>query len=135
MPPSLSREHQVTNRPHPVWSLLKCVLLLNLLAGFVTCAYNVQIGMGIVAGTVVLMIVGLCLRIIGVCPDRTTFWYNTEPVVRRQPSAPPRTPPRTPIRPIEKQEYILVSNPDLSISIGTRAVPSQPPATAYPPPY
>lgn len=127
MPPSL--RERFTNRPHPVWSLLKCVLLMNLLAGFVTCAYNVQIGMGIVAGTVILMIVGLCLRIIGVCPDRTTFWYNTEPVARRQPS------PRTPVRPIEKQEYILVSNPDLSISIGTRAFPSQPPATAYPPPY
>ena len=114
-----------TRSRHPVWSLLKCILLLNLLAGFVACAYDIQIGMGIVAGTVVLMSAALCLRILGVCPDRTTYWENT----------PARTPARTPVRPIEKQEYVLVSNPDMSIYIGTRQFPAQPSPTAYPPPY
>jgi hypothetical protein len=124
----LSTGERFTNRPHPVWSLLKCTLLINLLGGVVTCAYNIQIGMGIVTGTVILMVIGACLRIIGVCPDRTILWYNSaEPVARRE--------RRTPAYPIEKQEYILVSNPDLSISIGTRAFPSQPPANQYPPPY
>ena len=114
-----------TRSRHPVWSLLKCILMLNLLAGFVTCAYNVQIGMGIVSGTVILMIVALCLRIMGVCPDRTTYWANT----------PPSTGARPPPRPIQKQEYVLVSNPDMSIYIGTRALPSQPSSAEYPPPY
>ena len=99
--------------------------MLNLLAGFVTCAYNVQIGMGIVSGTVILMGVALCLRILGVCPDRTTYWETI----------PARTPARTPVRPIQKQEYVLVSNPDMSIYIGTRALPSQPSSAEYPPPY
>jgi len=114
-----------STRPHPVWSVLKCILLLNLLAGFVACAYNIQMGMGIVVGTVVLMGVALCLRITGVCPDRTTYWTNT----------PARTPTRTTVRPIEKQEYVLVSNPDMSVYIGTRAFPSQPSSASYPPPY
>lgn len=113
--------------PHPVWSVLKCVLLLNLLVGFVACAYNVQMGMGIVVGTVILIGFALFLRVIGVCPDRS--WVNTPP-------PPERTPPaRTPVRPIEKQEYVLVSNPDMSIYIGTRAFPEQPSSSAYPPPY
>ena len=105
-----------TRSRHPVWSLLKCLLLLNLLAGFVACAYDIQIGMGIVAGTVVLMGAALCLRIMGVCPDRTIYWVNTPPPTRPATGAP---------RPIQKQEYVLVSNPDMSIYIGTRALPSR----------
>jgi hypothetical protein len=95
---------------------------MNVLAGFVTCAYNIQIGMGIVSGTVILMVVALLLRIIGICPDRT--WVNT----------PPRAPPRRPTV-IQKQEYILVSNPDRTISVGTRVFAQQPSASEYPPPY
>lgn len=110
------------HRPHPVWALLKCLLLMNILAGFVTCAYNIQIGMGIVSGTVILMVVALLLRIIGICPDRTTFWTGNTPLPRR-PTV------------IQKQEYILVSNPDRTISVGTRVLAQQPSASAYPPPY
>ena len=116
-----------TRRKHPIWSLIKCLLLSNLIAGFVACAYNVQIGMGIVSGTVIFMIVMLLLRILGLCPDRTTYWTNTPP---------PRTPP-PPHRPstIQKQEYVLVSNPDTTVWIGTRVFAQQPPPGQYPPPY
>jgi hypothetical protein len=116
----------IHSRPHPVWALLKCVLLLNVLAGFVACAYNIQIGMGIVSGTVILMIVALLLRIIGVCPDRTSSF----------PRALPPPPTRRPTV-IQKHEYILVSNPDRTISVGTRVLAQQPSASmaAYPPPY
>jgi hypothetical protein len=97
--------------------------MIILLVGFVTSAYNVQVGMGIVAATVILMIIALCLRIIGVCPDYNMVWTDS-PIVSARPP-----------RPIQKQEYVLVSNPDLSISIGTRTFPSQPSSAAYPPPY
>ena len=125
-----------TQRKHPVWALLKCLLLSNLIAGFVMCAYNVQIGMGIVSGTVVIMVVALLLRIIGVCPDRTIYWSDTaappRPPLTR---APPRPPPPTVI---QKQDYVLVSNPDMTISIGTRVLAQQPSsaslAAEYPPP-
>ena len=112
-----------SSRQHPVWSLLKCVLLTNLLIGFVTTAYNIQVGMGIVCGTLFLMLGALSLRICGVCPDQITYWSDL----------PARTPPRAP--PGQKQEYVLVTNPDMSMSIGTRAFPSQPSSAAYPPPY
>lgn len=115
----------IRRRPHPVWSLLKCVLLLNVLAGFVACAYNIQIGMGIVSGTVILMVVSLLLRIIGICPDRVFDSF---------PRAPPPPPTRRPTV-IQKHEYILVSNPDRTISVGTRVLAQQPSASAYPPPY
>jgi len=115
-----------TRRKHPVWSLVKCLILTNLLVGFVTCAYNVQIGMGIVSGTVILMIVMLLLRIIGLCPDRITHWVNTPPLTLPTPPRPTR---------IQKQEYVLVSNPDMSVYIGTRVCAQQPPASEYPPPY
>ena len=116
----------IRRRPHPVWALLKCVLLLNVLAGFVACAYNVQIGMGIVSGTVILMVVALLLRIIGVCPDRTTMSHAP----MRVPTPPIRRPTV-----IQKQDYVLVSNPDMTISIGTRVLAQQPSASVYPPPY
>jgi len=90
--------------------------MVNLLVGFVTSAYNVQVGMGIVAGTVILMIIALCLRIIGVCPDYNMVWTDS-PIVSARPP-----------RPIEKQEYILVSNPDMSISVGMRTFAPQPPS-------
>ena len=102
-----------TLHTHPVWSIMKCILMVNLLVGFVTSAYNVQVGMGIVAGTVILMIIALCLRIIGVCPDYNMVWTDS-PIVSA--------------RPIEKQEYILVSNPDMSISVGMRTFAPQPPS-------
>ena len=114
------------HRPHPVWALLKCVLLLNILAGFVACAYNIQIGMGIVSGTVILMVVALLLRIIGVCPDRV---FDSFPRALPPPTRRPTV--------IQKHEYILVSNPDRTISVGTRVLAQQPSASmaAYPPPY
>ena len=105
-----------TLHTHPVWSIMKCILMVNLLVGFVTSAYNVQVGMGIVAGTVILMIIALCLRIIGVCPDYNMVWTDS-PIVSARPP-----------RPIEKQEYILVSNPDMSISVGMRTFAPQPPS-------
>lgn len=127
----------IRRRPHPVWALLKCLLLSNLIAGFVMCAYNVQIGMGIVSGTVILMVVALLLRIIGVCPDRTIYWSDTAAPRPPLTRAPPRPPPPTVI---QKQDYVLVSNPDMTISIGTRVLAQQPPSSAslaetYPPPY
>lgn len=107
---------------------MKCILTLNLIAGFVTTAYNVQIGMGIVAGTLVIMIIALCLRIIGMCPDynNNNAMWTESPVLTRQA-------PRPTV--IQKQEYILVSNPDTSITIGTRVFAQQPSSTLYPPPY
>ena len=111
-----------TLHTHPVWSIMKCVLLVTLLGGFVTTAYNVQIGMGIVAGTVILMILALCLRIIGVCPDYNMVWTDS-PVLSTQQQ---RRLPRPTV--IEKQEYILVSNPDTTISVGTRVFAPQPPS-------
>jgi hypothetical protein len=120
----MPRNNRAVQHTHRVWSLLRYLLLMNLIAGFVTCAYNVQIGMGIVSGTVILMIVALLLRIIGLCPDRTIYLRDE-----------PRPITRTPPRPIQKQEYILVSNPDMSITIGTRVFPVQPPASEYPPTY
>ena len=103
-----------SSRMHPVWTLTKCVLLTNVLIGFVTSAYNIQVGMGIVSGTLFLMLAALSLRICGVCPDQITYW--SDPPVRTH----GRTPPR------QKEEYVIVTNPDMSISIGTRAFPSQP---------
>jgi len=126
----MPRSQRFTNRTHPIWTTLRCILLFNLLAGFVACAYNIQIGMGIIAASVALMGVALLLRIIGVCPDRTTYWFNSD-----SPTLPTRAP--SPPRPtiVQKQEYVLVSNPDTTVSIGTRVFAPQPPASEYPPPY
>ena len=128
MPPTRRQRarEEFTTATHPVWAVLKCVLLTNLLVGFVACAYDIQIGMGIVSGTLLILIVSLCLRIIGICS------YEIECVNEQPPTEQTPTIARVPI---QKQEYVLVSNPDMSIYIGTRTFPSQPSSTAYPPPY
>jgi hypothetical protein len=107
---------------------MKFILLANALIGFVACAYNIQLGMGIVSGTVMLAIVCLCLRIIGVCGDY---------IVTPDESPPSYTPP--PYTEIQRQrqiqiqiqrqkrDYVIVTNPDRTISVATQAFAEQPP--------
>jgi hypothetical protein len=110
---------QIVYRAHPMWSLMKFILLTNVLIGFVTCAYNIQIGMGIVSGTVMLAIVCLCLRIIGVCAD-----YVVTPDESSSYTPPLYTERQ---RQTQKRDYIIVTNPDRTISVATRAFSEQPP--------
>jgi len=63
---------------HPIWGLVRCVLGMTMIIGFVLCAYSVEKGLGVVIGASGLMLLALLCKVGGLFPSREVVLFRAE---------------------------------------------------------